>query len=394
LIARGEQLAALGACAVCHTKPGGAPLAGGLPMPTPFGTIFSTNVTPDKESGIGAWSEEAFRRAMHEGIDRKGGYLYPAFPYDHFIKVTAEDVRAIYAYLMTRRPVRATAPPNELTFPFNIRLLMAGWNLLFLDRSPWTPDPGKSEAWNRGAYYVQGLGHCGSCHTPRNVLGAERKDAPLRGGEVEGWHAPALGTHATVPLPWTVDALVNYLIDGWDEGHGVAAGPMSPVVNQLAKQPEEVVRDMAIYLADLAGPPPRERAQGALAFAAEREFAAAQALSEAARPREPALQRGEAVFVRSCANCHRRGGQTVPLALTSTVAMADPRNAIHVVLHGIKPPDGAPERSMPSFGGSLSDEQAAELIAFVRAQFSRGPAWNDLALRVRAVRQVQGSQGK
>ena len=178
LVEAGARLAAVGNCIACHTVPGGEAFAGGLAVPTQFGTIHSTNITPDEETGIGAWSEEAFARAMHEGVDRAGRHLYPAFPYDHFTLVTPEDNRALFAYLMTRQPVSSTAPENDLAFPYNIRMALAGWKLLFLDEGVFEPDPAKDETWNRGAYLAEGLAHCGACHTPRNALGARDQGSP------------------------------------------------------------------------------------------------------------------------------------------------------------------------------------------------------------------------
>jgi len=175
-IARGQLLAALGDCAVCHTEVnGGAINAGGRAIETPFGTIYSTNITPDPETGIGAWSYPAFERAMREGIHRDGRHLYPAFPYPHFAKTTDADLQALYAYLMAQTPVRADAPENTLAFPFNLRPLMAGWNALFHRADVFEADPTKPAMWNRGAYLVEGLGHCGACHSPRNALGAEKQ---------------------------------------------------------------------------------------------------------------------------------------------------------------------------------------------------------------------------
>ena len=181
LVEAGARLAAVGNCIACHTVPGGEAFAGGLAVPTQFGTIHSTNITPDEETGIGAWSEEAFARAMHEGVDRAGRHLYPAFPYDHFTLVTPEDNRALFAYLMTRQPVSSTAPENDLAFPYNIRMALAGWKLLFLDEGVFEPDPAKDETWNRGAYLAEGLAHCGACHTPRNALGARDQGCQVGG---------------------------------------------------------------------------------------------------------------------------------------------------------------------------------------------------------------------
>src|SRR5688500_2049759 len=185
LIEKGAQLAAVGNCIACHTVPGSKAFAGGLAVPTPFGTIYSTNITPDPETGIGRWSETAFIRAMREGVDREGNHLYPAFPYDHYTRVTDEDNSALYAYLMTREPVAATSPENELRFPLGFLPLLAGWKLLFFEEGVFQPNPEQSEEWNRGAYLAEGLGHCGSCHTPRNRLGALDEDRHYAGGEAE-----------------------------------------------------------------------------------------------------------------------------------------------------------------------------------------------------------------
>jgi mono/diheme cytochrome c family protein len=385
-IALGEKLVAVGDCAVCHTKPGGGAFAGGLPLPTPFGTIYSTNITPDRDTGIGAWSEAAFRRAMHEGIERGGRYLYPAFPFDHFTGITDTDVHAIYAFLMTRPAVREPAAANELRFPFNIRPLLAGWHLLFFKPGRFAPDSSKSAEWNRGAYLAEGLGHCGACHTPRNRFGAEESNARLAGGEAEGWHAPALAGSSRAPIPWTRDAMVNFLIDGWDADHGVAAGPMAPVVNQLATLEESDVTAIATYVVGLAGGPPAGKAEAAKAFAAERELTG---------PTDPGAGSGPgaATFARVCATCHKRGGQTVPLGLSTAVNNPGPGNVIQVMLSGIKPPEGSPDRSMPAFAGSLKDADIADVAAYLRSRFSKEPAWTDIEAEVRAARATMPHQG-
>src|SRR3954465_1834594 len=235
LVKRGRELAAIGNCADCHTLRGGRNFAGGLPVPTPFGTIFSSNITPDAETGIGRWSEAAFRRAMRSGVNRRGQHLYPTFPYDHFTNVSDEDDRALYAFLMTRQPVRAPAHENQLTFPFNQRVAIAGWKFLFLRHDTYRPDPRQSADWNRGRYLVEGLAHCGACHTPRNFLAAEKRRQPLAGGEIEAWHAPALPQASPAPVAWTTEALTTYLRRGRDEMHGAAAGPMARVVENLAR---------------------------------------------------------------------------------------------------------------------------------------------------------------
>jgi len=385
VVQQGEMLATIGDCVVCHTKTGGQEFAGGLALPTPFGTIYSTNITPDVETGIGGWSEEAFRRAMHEGIDRGGNYLYPAFPYDHFTKVTDEDIGAIYAYLMSQPAVSSPAVANELPFPFNIRLLMAGWNFLFLDKGRFEPDPQQNEEWNRGAYLVEGLGHCGACHSPRNALGAVDKGNAFGGGEAEGWHVPALNANSPSPTGWTADAMVNYLIDGWDEDHGIAAGPMTPVANAFANASEDDVYAIAAYIRSFMGEQSEEKANAARSFAEEREFTTASQSSDST-----ASGRGEAIFARVCANCHRQGSQNAPLALSSTVAGPDPRNIIHIVMNGITPPEGSPDRTMPRFGQTLSDEEIADLVAFVRQRFTDKPAWSDVPARIQEIRALGG----
>jgi mono/diheme cytochrome c family protein len=206
LIAKGEVLAGAGYCAVCHTRQGGQLFAGGYPMPTPFGTIYSTNITPEPETGIGRWSLEAFTRAMHEGISRDGSHLFPAFPYDHFTKVWDDDVKALYAYLMTRPPVRTPALANTIPFPLNIRLFQEGWKILSFRSGRFEPVAGKSAEWNRGAYLALGLSHCGACHTPRNLLGAEKTGDAYAGAVVDNWTAPPLTAANPAPVPWTQES--------------------------------------------------------------------------------------------------------------------------------------------------------------------------------------------
>ena len=273
LVRRGADLALIGDCRTCHTARNGAAFAGGLPLPTPFGTLYSTNITPDPGTGIGRWSETAFARALREGVDREGRHLYPAFPYDHYGATDDDDVRALYAFVMTRPAVAATAPPNGLPFPLNVRLTLAGWKLLFLRRKDLAPDPAKDEAWHRGRTLVEGLGHCGACHSPRNLLGAEIASRAYEGGEAEGWRAYALGGASRAPVPWDEAALTQYLREGFHPLHGVARGPMAPVVENLATVPPEDVAAMARYLASLGAgsgtatpslaPPPGGRGVGA-----------------------------------------------------------------------------------------------------------------------------------
>ena len=214
VIESGARLAAIGNCGYCHTAPDGPQYAGNRPIPTPYGTVYSTNITPAPVSGIGRWSEEAFRRAMRQGISRRGDRLYPAFPYDHFARLADDDISALYAFVMTRHPVEVYRKEPELWFPFNQRWLLAFWNLLFLDSAPFRADPQQSPEWNRGAYLVAGLGHCGACHTPKNFLGAEKRGLDLDGGEAEGWVGPALNAASPAPVPWDAANLFTYLRTG------------------------------------------------------------------------------------------------------------------------------------------------------------------------------------
>ncbi|MFN7225040.1 MAG: c-type cytochrome [Paracoccaceae bacterium] len=383
-IERGELLAGLGNCAVCHTTPGGAPLTGGLALPTPFGTIQTTNITPDPDTGIGTWSQKAFVRAMRFGVDREGRHLYPAFPYDFYTRITDPDLADLYAFLMTQPAVVAEPQANSLAFPFNQRMLLAGWNLLFLDPGPQPDLADKDEEWNRGRYLTEGLGHCAACHSPRNALGAAARTGPdaYGGGEAEGWHVPPLNATNPAPAPWSVDALANYLIDGWDRDHGIAAGPMRPVADDLYDQPEEDAVAIAVYVLDLLQqdiPSDSLRAQldTARATAQARDWNAPGA---PALPTDPLLARGAGVFEAHCAECHRTGTKSAPLALSATLNAPDARNFVEVVLRGINPaPLGASDRSMPARAIQINDEDLTALAAFARDRFGREGVWGDIA---------------
>ncbi len=256
LVKRGRELAAIGNCSDCHTVRGGKDFAGGLPVPTPFGTIYSSNITPDAETGIGRWPEAAFRRAMRSGVNRDGQHLYPTFPYDHFTNVTDEDDQALYAYLMTREPVRAPARDNQLRFPLDQRFVIAGWKLLFLHRGTYRPDSSQSAEWNRGAYLVEGLAHCGACHTPRNALGAERRRAPRLPAATSTTGTPtrSMRSHRR-RCRGTREALFIYLRQGWHPDHGTARGPMAEVVSNLSQVTESDVHAIATYMAGVFGVP-------------------------------------------------------------------------------------------------------------------------------------------
>jgi nicotinate dehydrogenase subunit B len=366
-IARGKQLAALGNCAECHTTINGALNAGGRALETPFGTIYSTNITPDVETGIGTWSYPAFARAMRDGLHRDGRQLYPAFPYTHFARTSDADMQALYAYLMAQPAVRATARANELTFPFNLRPLLAGWNALFHQTKELKPDPAKSEAWNRGAYLVESLGHCSACHSPRNALGAEQRQSYLAGGFAEGWEAPPLSSLSHAPIPWNEDELFAYLRTGHSRYHGVAAGPMAPVVRDLKALPDEDIRAMAVYLASF-----NEAAADASAIATKLESATRVTVTSST---------GARLYQGACAVCHEVGGLPLfgsrpSLALNSNLHSATADNLVQVILHGITEPASSDLGYMPAFRASMNDAQVEELVTFLRQQFAPDkPAW-------------------
>lgn len=384
LVARGADLAAIGNCNVCHTAPGGQPFAGGLGIPTPFGTIYSTNITPDPENGIGHWSEAAFIRAMREGVDREGRHLYPAFPYDHYTLVSDEDNRAIYAFLMTRKGVSARIPANELSFPFNIRMLLAGWKSLYFREGPFQPDPNRSAELNRGYYLTEGLSHCGACHTPRNRLGAEKKGEYLAGAEVENWTVYPINANSPAPVPWNADSLAIYLRHGWHEQHGASRGSMAPVTANLGSVPEEDVKAIAAYVADVMGTPNQtqiSRGEAALA-AARKESETPLAVRTAANGNGV----GEAIFVSACQGCHD-GRRPVPfgglnLHLSSAVNAANAQNIINVTLFGLPAARGEPSAIMPAYRGVLNADQLVALLDYMRERFSDKPAWTDTRERV------------
>ncbi len=384
-VARGEKLAAAGFCVSCHTAPGGKQLAGGLPMVTGFGTIYSTNITPDVETGLGSWSLESFTRAMHQGVSRDGSHLFPAFPYDRFTKTSDEDIQAIYAYLMTRPAVNAPAKPVEMPFPLNVRALQAGWKLLFFKEGRYEPNPAQSAEWNRGAYLAEGLSHCASCHTPRNKLGAEKTgDAAYSGAVIDGWFAPALTAANTSPMPWTRDELFTYLRKGGTPFHGVAAGPMSHVVYQgLALVDEGDVQAIASYFASRNGSADKQVDVAKLVAGtlAKSRFSAPQT-----------LERGAAIYANACAACHYNAVATGPqaarpeLGLKSSLYAADPTNLVQVILHGVSLQEGLSSAMMPAFGRALSDDDITSLVVYLRKSRTDLPPWPNVAEQVAKIR--------
>jgi len=222
LVKRGEYLARAGDCFSCHTKQGGTPLAGGRQVQTPFGSISSPNITPDRDTGIGNWSDDDFYRVLHDGIDRQGRYVYPVMPFDYYTNVTRDDALAIKAFLFSQPPVNAPRPPSHLEFPFNIRTSLAGWRALFFTPGDFKADPSQPAAVQRGAYLVEGLGHCGACHTPRNELGGSKPGDALGGGELQGqgWFAPNITSDVRQGIGgWSDQQLVAYLKTGVAQGH-------------------------------------------------------------------------------------------------------------------------------------------------------------------------------
>jgi nicotinate dehydrogenase subunit B len=362
-IERGRVLAALGNCAICHTAEGGQRNAGGRWMETPFGRVATTNLTPDPATGIGTWSFSAFQRAMREGISRDGHHLYPAFPYTSFAKTTDDDLQALYAYLMSQPAVSQATPEPEMRFPFNLRPLMAGWNALFHDPAPYQPEPAQSAIWNRGSYLVNGLGHCGACHTERNALGAEKRDktAFLGGAMVDGWQAYPLTAKSPAPIPWNEQSLFDYLRRGYSREHGVATGPMAPVIQDLAALPDEDIRAMAHYLGTFN--PPQGPATRTVAHVLA-------STAPAARP----LTEGQRLFDQACGACHHAGdgpqtlGLNIPLGLSTKVNSADTTNLERIIREGLQHPVHRDAGFMAGFGGHLDERQTRLLVEHLRTQ--------------------------
>lgn len=387
-IDRGEIIAGLGNCQSCHTVDPERPYAGGRAFPTPFGTLYATNITPHPESGIGRWSEAAFIRAMREGVARDGSHLFPAFPYTHFTRVRDEDLQALYAYTMTREPVDAQAPENDLSFPFNVRLLQAGWKLLFFEPGVWQPDTDKSNAWNRGEYLAEGLAHCSACHTPRNSFGAENQDRDYDGAMVNNWYAPALSAGNPPPVAWTESELYTYLREGASNYHGVALGSMADVVHQgLGIVDDSDIRALATYFSDVTGALPEDQT----AAQASRRIADAQRESMAVRSNDTGeLNRGEQLFSNGCAACHYNSADDPnilrpELSLNSALNADNPVNLIRATLRGVSNESGIQGVLMPGFA-AWSNADLAALFAFLRATHTDRPAWNDLEQRIERTR--------
>ena len=356
-IERGRYLVNAGDCASCHTAEGGKPYAGGLAVPTPFGTIYSTNITPDPATGIGKWSEQDFYNAMHDGIRRDGKHLYPAFPYPWFTKVSRADVHAIKAFLDTVTPVRQQNKPTELPWPLSVREVMAGWNKLYFHEGAFKPDHKKSEQWNRGAYLVEGLGHCGACHTDTNLLGAPKTADKLKGGDFgEHWYAPGLTSNLRDGLGgWSAAEIVEYLKTGAN-AKSAAGGPMAEVVKNSTQYLSDVdLNAIAVYLKDV----PAEQARAA---------------AKATDIDKQAWSRGEALYVDNCTGCHMENGagiaQIFPSLKGSSAVQAKlPDTVTHILLAGAKTaatPGKPTGFAMPAFARKLDDKEVADLVNYIR----------------------------
>jgi mono/diheme cytochrome c family protein len=350
---RGQYLVAAGDCMSCHVRDGGEPLAGGLGLKTPFGVIYSANITSDPQTGIGGWTPDQFYRAMHDGIGARGEYLYPAFPYPWFRLASREDDDAILAFLKSTPPVHYAPPANDLPFPLNFRVMVRGWNLLFLNTSVFKPDSAQSGEWNRGAYLVNGLGHCGGCHTPLNALGAPKSSQNLHGARLDNWVAPDLtGNDRTGLGGWSIEDIVEYLGTG-RSAHAGAAGAMAEVITYstaLLSDPDR--HAIAVYL---------------------KSQTATQAVS-AAQPDAAAMRRGAAIYSDACASCHLEDGVGQsrlfpPLGHDAMLQQADPTGLVHLILAGGRIGTSASRPTpltMPSFAWKLSDAEIADVATYLR----------------------------
>jgi mono/diheme cytochrome c family protein len=366
LVERGEYLARAADCMVCHTTPGAKEYTGGLGFKLPFGTLYSTNITPDKETGIGNYSDQEFLDALRHGTRRDGARLYPAMPYTSYTYVSDADGLAIKAYLFGLAPVRAAAPANTLMFPFNQRWAMTFWSALFNPDQRFSPDTSKSPEWNRGAYLAEALAHCGECHTPRNLAFALDNRKKFAGAVTAGWRAFNISSDKTTGLgAWRDDDIVSYLSIGHAAGHGTASGPMGEAVDHsFSKLVPEDIRALTVYLRSIPATPSPDlpATLAAAAPASHREGGGAP------------NARGKMIFEGACVSCHGWTGASAisPMAtLTGAWAVNDPSatNVAQIVISGTKrhTPPGA--LSMPAFGNSHSDAEIAAVANYVTARF-------------------------
>ena len=352
-LSRGQSLVVAGDCMSCHLRDGGEPFAGGLGLNTPFGVIYSSNITSDSQTGIGAWTSEQFYQAMHDGKGVHDENLYPAFPYPWFRRASRADDDAILSFLKTTPAVNYTPPKNHLPFPLNIRASVGGWNMLFLKSAEFQTDAAQSADWNRGAYLVNGLGHCGACHTPKNALGADKSEQFLRGGDLETWVAPDLTANPRAGLgDWNIDDIAEYLRAGRN-AHAAAGGPMADVITySTSLMNDDDRRAIATYLKSQPASP-------TIAFSA---------------PDGQAMHRGAEIYSDACTSCHLEDGvgqsrMFPPLKADAVLQQADPAGLLHLILAGTRIGPSASRPSplaMPSFAWKLSDQEIADVSTFIR----------------------------
>jgi mono/diheme cytochrome c family protein len=365
IVARGEYLARAGDCIACHTAPDGRIFAGGRAMPTPFGTLYSSNITPDPEYGIGKWTADDFYKTMHSGRFPDGGLIYPAMPFASYTKITRADSDAIFAYLKSVPPVNQKNREHDLRFPYDNRQLILGWRTLFFSEGEYKQDPTKSAEWNRGAYLVEGLGHCGMCHSPINALGGTSQSEAFKGGLIpmQNWYAPSLTSNREAGLgDWSIEEITDLLKKGVSP-RGVVYGPMAEVVyNSLQYMTDEDIRAMAIYLKGIAE---------------SSRSSAPPASTLPTRESSLLISLGKTVYDQRCATCHGAQGEGKPphwppLAGNQSIQMESAVNAIRMVLNGGYPPATAANPrpyGMPPFAGQLSDNEVAAVVSYIRTSW-------------------------
>jgi len=367
LIHKGEYLATAGDCLACHTAPGGKPFAGGLPLPTPLGNIISTNITPSKSAGIGNYTLEQFTRALRQGIRADGQPVYPAMPYTAYARMTDEDIAALYAYFMQAvQPVDARPEETRLPFPFNLRAGMMGWNAFFHDPKPYAPNPEKGDLWNRGAYLVQGLAHCSTCHTPRNVFMAERPSLELAGAEVGPWHAPNITADPNSGIGgWSDQELIDYMRTGHAD-KGQASGPMSEAIDySLRRLTEPDLRAIAVYLKTV--PAVHDPADTKPVYAWGNATDQLDTLRGEPWPQDRSLMTGPQLYDAHCATCHQAQAQgsfdggLPPLFRNTATGRLQTNNLVLTMLDGIQRHDRDGAVVMPGFRQVMTDVQITTL---------------------------------
>jgi mono/diheme cytochrome c family protein len=381
LIESGRYLAIAGDCTACHTKPGGKPFAGGLPLATPIGPIMATNITPSKTYGIGNYTLGQFAAALRRGVRGDGAHLYPAMPYTAYAQMSDDDTRALYAYFMNGvEPVDEPSPPTDLPFPFNIRLMMAGWNLLFLDSGPFKPDPAKSAEWNRGAYLAQGLTHCGTCHTPRNMMMAEETSRQMAGADLGDWYAPNITSDVNSGIGgWSEQEIVDYLRLGHTADKAQAAGPMAEAVDHsLRYMADADLRAIAVYLKTVPAVADSGETKPPYAWgSAENDVSA---IRGQAVPTDPNQMSGPQLYDAYCATCHQSaaqgspGGGLPPLFHNTTLGRTNTSNLVMAILQGVQRQPDAPAMLMPGFADDLSDKQVATLAGYLVQRYGNPSA--------------------